>query len=113
MKTVDKRPETAEGGLERCGPSRRRKDLSMWTGGLSVGLPTLPQSHTNLDLWAIAGYDKKYDRVVHEVAVGPHTNHPTRRSSRVSPGIFQYYSIAEDELQKTFAGKQTAQQGRR
>ena len=27
------------------------------------------------------------------------------------PGIFQYYSIAEDELQKTFAGKETAQQG--
>ena len=27
------------------------------------------------------------------------------------PGIFQYYSVAEDELAKVFAGKMTAQQG--
>ena len=32
------------------------------------------------------------------------------RSSRASP-IFQYYSVAEDELAKTYAGQMTAQQG--
>ena len=49
-------------------------------------------------------------QVVHEVAVDSY-NHPNSAIEPRIPGIFQYYSIAEDELQKTFAGKQTAQQG--
>jgi multiple sugar transport system substrate-binding protein len=36
---------------------------------------------------------------------------PSAPATSRASGIFQYYSIAEDELQKTFA-KQTAQQAR-
>ena len=38
-------------------------------------------------------------------------NHPNAAIEPRIPGILQYYSIAEEELYKTFAGKQTAQQG--
>ena len=38
-------------------------------------------------------------------------NHPNSAIEPRIPGIFQYYSIAEDELHKMFAGKETAQQG--
>ena len=38
-------------------------------------------------------------------------NHPNSAIEPRIPGIFQYYSIAEDELQRVFAGKETAQQG--
>ena len=86
------------------------KDLSMWTAAYPSGFQPYRKSHTNLDLWALAGYDKKY--------IGSYMNsqstsynHPNSAIEPRIPGIFQYYSIAEDELQKTFAGKQTAQQG--
>ena len=38
-------------------------------------------------------------------------NHPNRAVEPRIPGIFQYYSIAEDELTKIFAGKVDAQTG--
>ena len=38
-------------------------------------------------------------------------NHPNAAIEPRIPGIFQYYSVAEDELQKTFAGGSDAQTG--
>ncbi|HSV00150.1 MAG TPA: extracellular solute-binding protein [Roseiarcus sp.] len=109
MKKVDadpKRQKAAWSAAAHLGG----KDLSMWTAAYPSGFQPYRKSHTNLDLWALAGYDKKY--------IGSYMNsqstsynHPNSAIEPRMPGIFQYYSIAEDELQKTFAGKQTAQQG--
>ncbi|TIQ82862.1 MAG: sugar ABC transporter substrate-binding protein, partial [Mesorhizobium sp.] len=38
-------------------------------------------------------------------------NHPNAAIEPRIPGIFQYYSAAEDILANTFAGKMTAQEG--
>ena len=38
-------------------------------------------------------------------------NHPNGAIEPRIPGIFQYYSVAEDELAKIFAGKTDAQTG--
>ena len=86
------------------------KDLSMWTAAYPSGFQPYRKSHTNLDLWALAGYDKKYIGSYMD-SQSTSYNHPNSSIEPRIPGIFQYYSIAEDELQKTFAGKQTAQQG--
>ena len=69
MKTVDsdpKRQKAAWSAAAHLGG----KDLSMWTAAYPSGFQPYRKSHTNLDLWAMAGYDKKYIGVVHEVAVG-------------------------------------------
>ncbi len=86
------------------------KDLSMWTAAYPSGFQPYRKSHTNLDLWALAGYDRKYIGSYMD-SQSTSYNHPNSSIEPRIPGIFQYYSIAEDELQKTFAGKQTAQQG--
>jgi multiple sugar transport system substrate-binding protein len=109
MKSVDadsKRQKAAWSAAAHLGG----KDLSMWTAAYPSGFQPYRKSHGNLDLWAMAGYDKKY--------IGSYMNsqstsynHPNSAIEPRIPGIFQYYSIAEDELSKVFAGKETAQQG--
>ena len=109
MKTVDsdpKRQKAAWSAAAHLGG----KDLSMWTAAYPSGFQPYRKSHTNLDLWALAGYDKKYIGSYMK-SQSTSYNHPNSAIEPRIPGIFQYYSIAEDELQKTFAGKQTAQQG--
>ena len=109
MKTVDsdpKRQKAAWSAAAHLGG----KDLSMWTAAYPSGFQPYRKSHTNLDLWALAGYDKKYIGSYMNSQSNSY-NHPNSAIEPRIPGIFQYYSIAEDELQKTFAGKQTAQQG--
>jgi len=86
------------------------KDLSMWTATYPSGFQPYRKSHTNLDLWALAGYDKKYIGSYMD-SQSTSYNHPNSAIEPRIPGIFQYYSIAEDELAKVFAGKETAQQG--
>ena len=61
-------------------------------------------SHSNIDEWVAAGYDKKYITSYLNSQFGSY-NHPNRAVEPRIPGIFQYYSIAEDELTKIFAGK--------
>ena len=86
------------------------KDLSMWTAAYPSGFQPYRKSHTNLDLWALAGYDKKYIGSYMD-SQSTSYNHPNSAIEPRIPGIFQYYSIAEDELAKVFAGKETTQQG--
>jgi multiple sugar transport system substrate-binding protein len=109
MKSVDadpKRQKAAWSAAAHLGG----KDLSMWTAAYPSGFQPYRKSHTNLDLWALAGYDKKYIGSYMD-SQSTSYNHPNSAIEPRIPGIFQYYSMAEDELQKTFAGKQTAQQG--
>ena len=74
-------------------------------GGLSVRLPALPQLATSTyEEWVAAGYDRAFI----EDYLGSNANsynHPNAAIEPRIPGIFQYYSIAEDELVKSFAGQ--------
>jgi multiple sugar transport system substrate-binding protein len=109
MKTVDsdaKRHKAAWSAAAHLGG----KDLSMWTAAYPSGFQPYRKSHTNLDLWALAGYDKKYIGSYMD-SQSTSYNHPNSAIEPRIPGVFQYYSIAEDELAKVFAGKETAQQG--
>jgi multiple sugar transport system substrate-binding protein len=109
MKTVDadpKRHKAAWSAAAHLGG----KDLSMWTAAYPSGFQPYRKSHTNLDLWAMAGYDKHYiGRYMYSQSTS--YDHPNSAIEPRIPGIFQYYSIAEDELSKVYAGKETAQQG--
>ena len=109
MKSVDsdaKRHKAAWSAAAHLGG----KDLSMWTAAYPSGFQPYRKSHANLDLWALAGYDKKYIRSYMD-SQSTSYNHPNSAIEPRIPGIFQYYSIAEDELTRVFAGKETAQQG--
>jgi multiple sugar transport system substrate-binding protein len=109
MKSVDsdpKRQRAAWSAAAHLGG----KDLSMWTAAYPSGFQPYRKSHTNLDLWALAGYDKKYIGSYMD-SQSTSYNHPNSAIEPRIPGIFQYYSIAEDELTRVFAGKETAQQG--
>jgi multiple sugar transport system substrate-binding protein len=109
MRTVDKdakRQKAAWSAAAHLGG----KDLSMWTAAYPSGFQPYRKSHANIDNWVLAGYERKYI-TSYMKSQSDSYNHPNSAIEPRIPGIFQYYSIAEDELQKTFAGKQTAQQG--
>ncbi len=59
MKAVDsdpKRQKAAWSAAAHLGG----KDLSMWTAAYPSGFQPYRKSHTNIDLWVMAGYDRKY-----------------------------------------------------
>jgi multiple sugar transport system substrate-binding protein len=109
MKTVDsdpKRQKAAWSAAAHLGG----KDLSMWTAAYPSGFQPYRKSHANIDLWTLAGYDRKYI-TSYMNSQSTSYDHPNSAIEPRIPGIFQYYSIAEDELSKVYAGKETAQQG--
>ncbi len=80
------------------------KDLSLWTSAYPSGFQPYRQSHFQYDEWEAAGYDRAYV----EDYLGSNAdsyNHPNAAIEPRIPGIFQYYSVAEDELAKGFAGQ--------
>jgi multiple sugar transport system substrate-binding protein len=80
------------------------KDLSLWTSAYPSGFQPYRQSHFKYDEWEKAGYDRAYI----EDFLGSNAdsyNHPNAAIEPRIPGIFQYYSVAEDELAKGFAGQ--------
>ncbi|MFN5826087.1 MAG: extracellular solute-binding protein [Rhodobacterales bacterium] len=86
------------------------KDLSLWTAAYPSGFQPYRNSHFNYDEWEAAGYDRAFV----EDYLGSNAdsyNHPTAAIEPRIPGIFQYYSVAEDELAKGYAGTyKTAQE---
>ena len=68
------------------------------------------QSHFKIDQWVQAGYKKDYITSYLNSQSGSY-NHPNRAVEPRIPGIFQYYSLAEDELAKIFAGKVDVETG--
>ncbi|MDQ0473083.1 ABC transporter substrate-binding protein [Labrys wisconsinensis] len=86
------------------------KDLSLWTVMYPSGFQVHRMSHFNLDEWIGAGYNKDYISSYLASQSGSY-NHPNRAIEPRIPGIFQYYSLAEDELAKIFAGKVDAKTG--
>jgi multiple sugar transport system substrate-binding protein len=79
------------------------KDLSLWASAYPSGFQPYRNSHFNFDEWEAAGYDRAFV----EDYLGSNLdsyNHPNAAIEPRIPGIFQYYSVAEDELAKGFAG---------
>jgi len=80
------------------------KDLSLWASAYPSGFQPYRQSHFQFEEWEEAGYDRAYV----EDYLGSNAdsyNHPNAAIEPRVPGIFQYYSVAEDELAKGYAGQ--------
>lgn len=80
------------------------KDISLWMAAYPSGFQPYRNSHFNYEEWEAAGYDRAFI----EDYLGSNAdsyNHPNAAIEPRIPGIFQYYSIAEDELAKGFAGQ--------
>ena len=86
------------------------KDLSLWTVMYPSGFQAHRKSHFDIEEWVAAGYDRAYITSYLNSTSGSY-NHPNAAIEPRIPGIFQYYSVAEDELSKIFAGKATPQAG--
>ena len=87
------------------------KDISLWCSAYPSGFQPYRQSHFNIDEWVEAGYDRDFiaDYLASEA---DSYNHPNAAIEPRIPGIFQYYSVAEDELAKIYAGQYgSAQEG--
>ena len=86
------------------------KDLSLWTAAYPSGFQPYRNSHFQYEEWEAAGYDRAFV----EDYLGSNLdsyNHPNAAIEPRIPGIFQYYSIAEDELVKGVNGQyKTAQE---
>ena len=79
------------------------KDLSLWMAAYPSGFQPYRNSHFNYEEYEAAGYDRAYL----EDYLGSNAdsyNHPNAAIEPRIPGIFQYYSIMEDELMKGVAG---------
>ena len=86
------------------------KDLSLWTAAYPSGFQPYRNSHFNIDEWVAAGYDKAFITSYLGSQANSY-NHPNAAIEPRIPGIFQYYSVAEDELAKIYAGKVDAKTG--
>ncbi len=86
------------------------KDLSLWTAAYPSGFQPYRNSHFNIPEWVEAGYDEAFITSYLKSEADSY-NHPNAAVEPRIPGIFQYYSVAEDELAKVFAGQATAQAG--
>ena len=80
------------------------KDISLWMVAYPSGFQPYRNSHFIYDEWEAAGYDRAFV----EDYLGSNAdsyNHPNAAIEPRIPGIFQYYSIAEDELVKGINGQ--------
>jgi multiple sugar transport system substrate-binding protein len=86
------------------------KDLSLWCAAYPSGFQPYRNSHFEVAEWVAAGYDEAFisDYLASQ---SDSYNHPNAAIEPRIPGIFQYYSVAEDELAKIYAGQFDAQAG--
>ncbi|HHG88993.1 MAG TPA: extracellular solute-binding protein [Devosia sp.] len=86
------------------------KDISLWAAAYPSGFQPYRNSHFNIPEWVEAGYDEAFisDYLASQA---DSYNHPNAAIEPRIPGIFQYYSVAEDELAKIYAGQFDAQTG--
>ena len=85
------------------------KDLSLWMAAYPSGFQPYRNSHFNYAEYEAAGYDRAFM----EDYLGSNAdsyNHPNAAIEPRIPGIFQYYSIAEDEMVKGIAGQYASAQ---
>jgi multiple sugar transport system substrate-binding protein len=86
------------------------KDLAIWTAMYPSGFQCYRNSQHDIQEWVTAGYDKAFITSYLDSQFNSY-NHPNGAIEPRIPGIFQYYSAAEDILANTFAGKMKAQEG--
>jgi multiple sugar transport system substrate-binding protein len=86
------------------------KDISLWTSAYPSGFQPYRNSHFNVEEWTQAGYDEAYISDYLNSQAESY-NHPNAAIEPRIPGIFQYYSVAEDELTRIFSGQVDAQTG--
>ena len=86
------------------------KDLSLWTVAYPSGFQPYRNSHFQIGEWVEAGYDEAFISSYLASQANSY-NHKNAAIEPRIPGIFQYYSVAEDELSKIFAGQFDAQTG--
>jgi multiple sugar transport system substrate-binding protein len=86
------------------------KDISLWTAAYPSGFQPYRNSHFNVPEWVGAGYDEAFIKSYLDSEANSY-NHANAAIEPRIPGIFQYYSVAEDELSKIWAGGSDAQTG--
>ena len=86
------------------------KDLSLWCAAYPSGFQPYRNSHFDIAEWTGAGYDEAFITSYLNSQRNSY-NHPNGAIEPRIPGIFQYYSVAEDELAKIYAGQVDVQQG--
>jgi multiple sugar transport system substrate-binding protein len=86
------------------------KDISLWCSAYPSGFQPYRQSHFDIKEWVAAGYDEAFITSYLNSEANSY-NHPNAAIEPRIPGIFQYYSAAEDELSKIWAGGSSAQDG--
>jgi multiple sugar transport system substrate-binding protein len=86
------------------------KDISLWTAAYPSGFQPYRNSHFNIPEWVAAGYDEAFIKSYLDSESNSY-NHPNAAIEPRIPGIFQYYSVAEDELSKIWSGGSDAQSG--
>ncbi len=84
------------------------KDLSLWTSAYPSGFQPYRNSHFDYDEWEAAGYDRAFVEDYLSSNADSY-NHPNAANEPRIPGIFQYYSRAEDELVKGLGSGASAQ----
>jgi len=80
------------------------KDIALWMSAYPSGFQPYRNSQFQYDEWEAAGYDRDFI----EDYLGSNLdsyNHANAAIEPRIPGIFQYYSVAEDELAKGYAGQ--------
>ncbi|MGH6916850.1 MAG: sugar ABC transporter substrate-binding protein, partial [Geminicoccaceae bacterium] len=86
------------------------KDISLWCAAYPSGFQPYRNSHFDIPEWVAAGYDEAFI-TDYLASQSDSYNHPNAAIEPRIPGIFQYYSVAEDELAKIYAGQFDAQTG--
>jgi len=86
------------------------KDISLWMAAYPSGFQPYRQSHFTIAEWVAAGYDEAFIKSYLDSEANSY-NHPNAAIEPRIPGIFQYYSEAEDILANIYAGKMKAQEG--
>jgi multiple sugar transport system substrate-binding protein len=84
-------------------------DISTWMVCYPTGFQPYRNAHFNVQDWVAAGYKEDYATAYLKSEADTY-NHPNAMIEPRIPGIFQYYSAAEDELAKAYAGNETAQE---
>ena len=96
----DKRRQAAWSAAAHLGG----RDLSLWCSAYPSGFQPYRNSHFNYEEWEAAGYDADFVEDYLSSNLDSY-NHPNAAIEPRIPGIFQYYSIAEDELVKGLGGQ--------
>lgn len=85
------------------------KDLSLWMAAYPSGFQPYRNSHFIFDEWETAGYDRDFIEDYLSSNADSY-NHPNAANEPRIPGIFQYYSRAEDELVNGLGSGASAQE---